>query len=286
MTSSSSAAPEAPREATARPAAPAVDALPWQLFLSELVGTGVLLLAGLSLVILAFGAGSPIAEVVPGVKLRQAIVGFLFGCVGLVITLSPVGAVSGAHINPAVTLAFLLLGKIRPRTALGYVVAQLSGGVLGCLPLLAWGDMGRSISFGATVPGPGYSTLAVLGGEVATTFGLVASLCVFLSLRELRRFTPFMIPFLYAVMVPLEAAISGTSTNPARSFGPAVVSQNYAGWWIYWAGPFLGTTVAILACSFLASRIEVAKIYYFDLDRNGVFKAMSGARTKPSLSSL
>jgi aquaporin Z len=260
-----------------RPTAPPVKALPWQLFLSEMIGTAVLLLGGLSLVILAFGAGGPIAGLVPSVRLRQAVIGFLFGCVGLVVTLSPVGAVSGAHINPAMTLGFLLMGKLTPRPAIGYVVAQLSGAILGCLPLLAWGEMGRSISFGATVPGQGYSTLAVLLGEAATTFGLVASLCVFLATRELRRFTPFMIPFLYALMVPLEAAISGTSTNPARSLGPAVVAQNYAGWWIYWVGPVIGTVVAIFACSFLARRIEVAKVYYFDVDRGGVFKAMSEA---------
>ena len=261
----------------ARPTVPSVPRLPWQLFLSEMIGTGLLLLGGLSLVILAFGEGNPVAPLVPSIKLRQALTGFLFGCVGTAITLSPVGAVSGAHINPAVTLGFLMMGKLKPRPAFGYVVAQLSGAILGCIPLLAWGEMGRSISFGASLPGPGYSTTTVLLGEVATTFGLVASLCLFLSLRELRRFTPFMIPFLYAIMVPLEAAISGTSTNPARSLGPAVVSLNYTGFWIYWVGPFLGTALAILACSVLASRIEVAKIYYFDVDRDGVFKAMSGA---------
>jgi aquaporin Z len=258
-----------------RPTVPALKYLPWQLFLSEMIGTGLLLLGGLSLVILAFGKGSPVAALVPSVVLREIVTGFLFGCVGLAVTLSPVGAVSGAHINPAVTLGFLLMGKLKPRPALGYVVAQLTGAILGCVPLLAWGDMGRSISFGASLPGQGYSTLTVVLGEVATTFGLVASLCVFLGMRELRRFTPFMVPFLYAIMVPLEAAISGTSTNPARSLGPAVVSLNYTGWWIYWVGPCLGTAVAILACSYLASRIEVAKVYYFDVDRGGVFKAMS-----------
>jgi aquaporin Z len=259
-----------------RPTVPLVPRLPWQVFLSEMIGTGLLLFAGLSLVILAFGEGSPIAALVPSVKVRQMLTGFLFGWVGAAIALSPVGEVSGAHINPAVTLGFLLMGKLKPRPAFGYVVAQLGGATLGSLPLLAWGDIGRSIGFGATLPGPGYATLTVLLGEVATTFGLVASLCVFLSLRELRRFTPFMIPFLYAIMVPLEAAISGTSTNPARSLGPAIVSQNYTGWWIYWLGPFLGTAVAIVVCSFLASRIEVAKVYHFDVDRGGVFKAMSG----------
>jgi aquaporin Z len=103
---------------------------------------------------------------------------------------------------------------------------------------------------------------------------LIASLCVFLATRELRRFTPAMIPFLYAIMVPLEASISGTSTNPARSFGPAIVSGNFDGWWIYWVGPFLGTALAIFACSFFASRIEVANVYHFDSDRSGVFHAM------------
>ncbi|HET6181347.1 MAG TPA: aquaporin [Candidatus Sulfotelmatobacter sp.] len=65
------------------------------------------------------------------------------------IAVSPVGEVSGAHINPAVTLAFLLMGKFKPRVAFGYVVAQLTGALVGCLPLLIWGKMGRSIDFGA-----------------------------------------------------------------------------------------------------------------------------------------
>jgi aquaporin Z len=200
--------------------------------------------------------------------------GFLFGSIGALIALSPVGEISGAHINPAVTLGFLLMGKFKPRVAVGYVVAQLTGALLGCLPLLAWGQMGRSIDFAASLPGEGYSTWTVLLGEVATTFGLIASLCLFLATRELRRFTPAMIPFLYAIMVPLESGISGTSTNPARSFGPAIVSQNFDGWWIYWVGPFLGTVLAIVACSFLAIRIEVAKVYHFDRDRSGIFHMM------------
>ena len=65
-----------------RPSGPQLDALPWELFLSEMIGTGALVLFGLSLVILAFGAGSPIAALVPSVRLRQSITGFLFGCVG------------------------------------------------------------------------------------------------------------------------------------------------------------------------------------------------------------
>jgi aquaporin Z len=250
---------------------------PWQLFLSELIGTGVLLLGGLSLVIFFFGTGSPMERIVPSVVLRQIISGFLFGCVGAMIAVSDVGKESGAHINPVVTLGFWLMRKIDARTALGYMVAQLTGACVGCLPLLAWGSMGRSVAFGATVPGQGYTTLAVVMGEAVTTFALVAALCLFIGFRHLRPFTPFMVPFLYAVMVPLEASISGTSTNPARTFGPAFISGRWEGWWIYWVGPLIGMLAAILVCSRLARRIEVAKLYHFESDRRRLFHKMAAS---------
>ena len=252
--------------------------LPRQVFLAELVGTALLVLVGLSLVILMFGEGSPIPGVLPDEGWRRFITGFLFGTTGASIALSPIGERSGAHINPIVTLAFRLMGKIDLRTALGYVVAQLAGAVLGSLPLLAWGSMGRSVAFGATLPGPGYSTQTVLLGEVITTFAMVTLLAVFLGFRRLRPFTPALFPFLYAVMVYAESPISGTSTNPARSLGPAIVSGQWGGWWIYWAGPIAGSVAACLVCSALARRITVAKLYHFDSDRDRLFRRTSHQR--------
>jgi aquaporin Z len=247
----------------------------WRLFVAEMVGTGVLLLAGLSLVILMVGMGSPMEHILPSLALRQTITGFLFGCVGASIALSPVGRESGAHINPAVTFGFWMMQKLDTRTALAYVCAQMIGAVLGSLPLLAWGSLGRSVDFGATVPGAGYTMSTVLLGEVVTTFALIVGLCIFLGFRNLRRFTPAMIPLLYAVMVPLEASISGTSTNPARTIGPALISGRWDGWWIYWVGPLAGTLLAILVCSALAKRIEVAKLYHFESDRRRLFHRMA-----------
>lgn len=248
---------------------------PWRLFLAELIGTGLLLLAGLSLVILMFGAGSPVVRMVPNESLRRPITGFLFGTIGALIAVSPVGRESGAHINPVVSVAFWLMGKLQPRVLLVYVSAQLAGAVLGAVPLLGWGSMGRSVSFGATLPGEGYTIGAALLGEIVTTLTMVALLAVFLGFRTLRPFTPAMFPFLYAVMVYLEALVSGTSTNPARSFGPAIISGQWRGWWIYWVGPLIGTCLATLACSFLAKRIEVAKLYHFESDRDHLFRRMS-----------
>ena len=248
-----------------------------RLFLSEAIGTALLLLGGLSVVIVMFGAGSPMPRLLPSEPLRQAITGFLFGCTGASIALSRVGKESGAHINPVVTFGFWMMRKLEARVAAGYVLAQLAGAALGSLPLLLWGAMGRSVDFGATMPGAGYSPRDAMLGEAATTFALVTTLCVFLSLRRLRRFTPFTMPILYAIMVPLEAAISGTSTNPARSFGPALISGRWDAWWIYWEGPLLGGLAAIFVCSLLARRIEVAKLYHFEGDRRRLLHRMAAS---------
>jgi aquaporin Z len=248
-----------------------------QLFLSETIGTAVLVCAGLSLVILINGEGSPMLRLLPDTVARLALTGFLFGTVGGSIALSPVGKVSGAHINPAVTAGFWLMRKLEARAAVGYIVAQLIGGCVGALPLLLWGAMGRSVAFGATFPGPGYSTAAVVLGEAATTFGLIATLCVFLGFRSLRRFTPYTMPVLFGIMVPLEAPVSGTSTNPARSLGPALIAGRWEGWWIYWVGPLIGVIAGIVVCAFFARRIEVAKLYHFEHDRRRLFHRMAGS---------
>ena len=238
-------------------------------FVSEFLGTALLLLGGLSIVIFMFGSGSPLEQLIPGIKLRQIITGFLFGSIGASIALSPIGKVSGAHINPAVTMVFWLFRKIEARLAVTYILAQLTGGIFGCLPLLLWGQMGRSVMFGSTFPGEGYSMQTVIMGEVITTFSMVSLLVIFIGFRRIRQYTPAIFPILYAIMVPLEAAISGTSTNPARSFGPAIISGQWEGWWIYWIGPLAGAFLASLACSILAKRITIAKLYHFDSESKG-----------------
>ncbi|MEJ2695455.1 MAG: aquaporin [Candidatus Sulfobium sp.] len=257
--------------------------LPLTIFISELAGTGLLVAVGISMVILNFGRGSPVALLVPGEGFRRIITGFLFGSTGCLIALSPIGRESGAHINPVVTLAFWSLRKIRGVHAFWYVVAQLAGGILGALPLVAWGRMGESIHFGATVPGYGYDVWAALAGETATTFCLVAGLFSFIRRRSIRRFTPLLFPFLYALMVFLEAPVSGTSTNPARSLGPAVVSGQWQAWWVYWMGPVIGSLLAVSAFRFTWLRhmeVEIAKLYHFEHDPHGVFGVRAGSHDK------
>lgn len=251
--------------------------IPWQTYLSELIGTALLLGIGLSFVILNFGAGSPVVDLVPDAGLRRLITGFLFGATGAAIAISQVGKISGAHINPVVTLAFYVKGKFSGRDTTGYILAQFAGAVIGSVPLLLWGREGRSIYFGGTTPGTGYTVWTALGGEIITTFCLIIGLFIFLGHKRLRRYTPLLFPFLYAIMVYLEAPLSGTSTNPARTLGPAVISGVWSGWWIYFLGPLMGMFIGVGLFAFRGLKrfeIEIAKIYHFPHDRYGIFKGV------------
>lgn len=248
--------------------------IPWQTYLSELIGTALLVGVGLSIVILNFGAGSPVLKLVPDAGLRRLITGFLFGSTGAAIAISYVGKISGAHINPVVTLAFRVKGMLSSRDTCGYILAQFIGAVAGSFPLLLWGQTGRSINFGDTTPGAGYTVWTALGGEIVTTICLIVGLFIFLGHKRLRSYTPLLFPFLYAIMVYLEAPLSGTSTNPARTLGPAVVSGDWSGWWIYFIGPLIGMFIGVGLHRFSWLKrfeVEIAKIYHFGHDRYGIF---------------
>lgn len=254
---------------------PSSDAPPhavWRLYLSECVGTLLLVAVGCSFVVFDFAKGSPMVHALPSAAARRALTGFLFGATGGSIALSPVGRVSGAHINPVVSLAFWRRGKLASGVTAGYVAAQLVGAILGALPLLLWGPWAASVHLAATAPGPAGPLVAVLG-EVGATTCLVVGLFVFLGHRRLRRFTPGLFAPLYALLVWVEAPLSGTSTNPARSLGPALVGHMWTAWWVDWIGPLAGLALglAILHLPRLARlEEEVAKLYHFHWDPHGI----------------
>jgi aquaporin Z len=264
---------------TASKAAPTQRAAPskqaqkaWRLWLSEFAGTAILVSVGLSLVIAINSPSGPFAG-----DLRQgprlAVTGFLFGTTGALIAVSPLGKVSGAHINPVVTVLFVLRRGMKPWLAAGYIAAQLAGAVAGAAPLLAWGRIGEQVHLGATLPGRGYGAAGALAGEAATTATLVVLLLVFVGTDRLRRYTPLLFPILYCLMVWLEAPVSGTSTNPARSLGPEVVASLWRAWWVYWAGPLLGALVGVgitLVHPFRELEIVSSKVYHFEQDRHGL----------------
>src|SRR4051812_5677059 len=204
----------------------------YKLFASEAAGTALLLFCGLNIVIFNWGEGSVVANMIPSEFIRTILTGFMFGCVGCLVSLSPVGKISGAHINPAVSIAFWLRGKMKTNIMIGYIVSQMVGAAIGCWPLLfIWGNQGRSIQYGITLPGVAGVGRAFVS-EILATSCLIFYLYIFIGRRNLRNYTPFGIPILYSILNIFFGAPSGDSTNPARSFGPAVISGNFSFYWL------------------------------------------------------
>jgi aquaporin Z len=137
-------------------------------------------------------------------------------------------------------------GKMHHFDLGGYMLGQLLGAILGSLlVVLVWGGYAGSVGYGTTVPGAGYPFWVVFLVEMSLTFILVLSIFLFVSSHRLMRWTPLMVWILVAAMVWLEAPISGTSLNPARSFGPALVSWLWTAHWLYWVAPPLGALLAV-----------------------------------------
>jgi len=239
----------------------------WRLFAAEAIGTGLLLFLGISVVIFNWGEGSVIAKLIPSESTRRLLTGFMFGLVGCLVTISPVGKISGAHINPAVTLAFWLRGKIRTDTMFGYIISQLIGGMIGSIPLLMWGNQGESIQYGITLPGDA-GLMPAFTGEIIATSCLIIYLYLFIGTKRLRNYTPYGIPFLFAILTWAEAPLSGCSVNPARSLAPALIAGNFTDHWVYWIAPAIG--VIIVTLFFRWRRInriykmESARVSYHD----------------------
>jgi len=237
------------------------------MYAAELAGTALLVLVGLSFVIALNGEGGPLLPFLPWPGPRRALSGFLFGSTAALIALSPLGRISGAHINPAATFAFWLENKIKWRDAIGYVLAQCLGGVLGALPLpFLWGRAGRSLHEGVTLPDPALPVIWPVLGEGLCAGLLVALIFLTAARKATQVFTPLVSVPLFTVLVWLEAPLSGASANPARSFGPAVVTGIWQDHWIYWVGPGLGAALAVMLLRIETlghRRPEEARLFHF-----------------------
>jgi aquaporin Z len=210
----------------------------------EAAGTMLLLVGGLSAVCLDFGRGSWVAAQVPSSSLRLLITGALFAATGSLIAVSPLGRRSGAHLNPAVTLAFRITGHVHPHDLAGYWVAQFAGALAGAwLVSVLWGGTAASIHFGVTHPGGGLSGAGALGVELLMTAILLVVILAFVSSRRLMRWTPLATWVVVTVLVWQGATHTGTSLNPARSAGPAIIAVDFSDLWVYFAGPLLAAAI-------------------------------------------
>lgn len=213
--------------------------LEWRRLFAEILGTFFLVLVAAGAGLLHVSNGDQVslaaAVVAPGLMV-MAIILFM-------------GAVSGAHLNPGVSIAFALRRDFPWRRVPGYILAQLFGAVLAALFLYAvFGDAGN---LGTTTPGAGFEAWQALLIEAVLTFGLVSVILGTSSgAQNVGALGALAVGGYIALAGLWGAPVSGASMNTARSFGPAVISGDFTSFWVYVAGPLAGMLLAV-GCAFI-----------------------------------
>lgn len=210
---------------------------------SEFIGTFVLVLFGTGAIV--------IGDALPGQLPHVAVAG-AFGLAVMTMIYS-IGDLSGAHINPAVTIGFWLARRLPRRDALPYLASQLAGGVAASGLLRALYPAHRTL--GATMPADGVTPVVAFFLEVLLTFVLMF---VILHVSHGAKEKGLMAGIAVGGTVALEALVfgplTGASMNPARSLAPALVGGLFASQWIYVVAPVIGVGLAVLSCRILRDR--------------------------------
>ncbi len=247
----------------------------WPEYLMEAAELGCFMIAACGVVTLLQHPGSPVRQALPDPTLRRVLMGLAMGLTGIAIVYSPWGKRSGAHFNPAVTLAFLRLGKVDPRDAACYVGAQFVGAFAGVLTAAAaLGALIRdaNVNYAATVPGPSGPVVAFVA-ETVISFVLFATVLAVSNRKDLNRYTGLVAGMLVALYISVESPLSGMSMNPARSFGSAAPAGIWSFLWIYFTAPPLGMLLAAEVWTRLGGRwvVRCAKLHH-ENDQRCIFR--------------
>ncbi len=218
----------------------------WPEYLMEAAELGMFMISACVFATIVGHPASPLAEALPHPTIGRLLMGIAMGLTAVGIIYSPWGQQSGGHLNPAVTLTFLRLGKVRPWDALFYVGAQFLGGIAGVLMatmFLREAVAHPAVNYVTTRPGEA-GLLVAFVAEFGISFILMSVVLRISNTAQLARYTPLFAGALVAIYITLEAPISGMSMNPARTFGSAAAAQLWTSLWIYFTAPPLGMLTA------------------------------------------
>lgn len=218
----------------------------WPEYLMEAAGLGFFMVSACLFTIVLEHPASPLRQAIGEPLLRRVLMGMAMGGTAVAIIYSPWGQQSGAHLNPAVTLTFFRLGKVRGWDALFYVAAQFLGGAGGVLLVAAVLGVALahpSVLYAATLPGVGGPGVA-FAAEVVIAFGLMLAVLAASNSDRLARFTGLFAGLLVATYITIEAPLSGMSMNPARTVASALPGRLWTALWVYFTAPPLGMLLA------------------------------------------
>ncbi len=190
--------------------------------------------------------GSPLHGWLPDPAMRRAVIGIAMGATLAAIVYSPWGRRSGAHCNPAVTLTFFRLHKVKSFDAFAYVAAQFAGALIGAVAVALLFHNALSdpaVRWYVTVPGM-LGVAIAFSAEVAVTVLLMIVVLASMAAPHWRRYTGLFAALILALAITFESPLSGTGLNPARSLATAAVSGIWTAWWVYVIAPFAGMLIA------------------------------------------
>ena len=218
----------------------------WPEYLAEAVALALFMISASVFTTLLEHHRSPMRVLVPDATMRRALMGAAMGLTLAGIVYSPLGARSGAHMNPSVTLAFARLGKVARADALSYILAQFAGAILGMLAAGAvlGNRLGEpAVEFVTTRPGD-TGALAAAAGELGISFVMMSVVLRVAAHPRTMRWTGVVAGLLVMLYITVEAPLSGMSMNPARTLGPALLAGRFDSLWIYFAVPPLAMFAA------------------------------------------
>jgi aquaporin Z len=218
----------------------------WPEYLMEAGEAGLYLFSACAVATLLWHPHSPIRKYLPSDAVRRILMGSAMGATIVAIVLSPWGKQSGAHFNPAVTFTFSRLGKVPLWDAVFYCAAQLVGAVAGVALaslLLQGAPADKAVRYAATMPGI-YGNKIAFVAELAISFILMSAILFTSNDKILAPYTHYFAAILVAAYIAFESPISGMSTNPARTFGPALYGGYWSALWIYFTAPPMGMLAA------------------------------------------
>jgi aquaporin Z len=237
----------------------------WPEYLMEAAGLGIFMMSAGGFAIVLFHPASPVAAAVGGPLVRRMLMGCAMGFTAISLIYSPWGQRSGAHFNPAVTLAFLRLGKVAAPDAFFYMAAQLLGGVGGIMTiaLISGGLLADpAVNYVVTVPGAAGPPAAFVA-ELAISLALMSMVLAVSNAPRIARYTGVCAGALVAAYITFEAPISGMSMNPARTFASALAADLWTAFWVYATAPLIGMLLAAeLRLRLSPSPVRCAKLHH------------------------
>ena len=241
----------------------------WPEYLCEAAELGLFMISAGLFTILLHHPESPVLHFIPSEFSRRMLTGIAMGGTAIALVFSPLGKRSGAHFNPAVTLTFWRLGKVKNWDAVFYIFAQFVGGIAGVFLVALFVREALShptVNYVATLPGP-RGLLVAFSAELLIAFILMSVVLRVSNTPHIARYTGLFAGALVATFITLEAPFSGMSMNPARTFGSAFVGHLWMGLWIYFTAPVLAMQLA--ASLYLRDKgtVYCAKYHHYNRHR-------------------